>query len=210
MKRSLKFMAWTTGAVSLLAAGPGCSHETHPAQTPAPEGTTSPPFESNVGPGQTTPAQPPPAPEMGTPSAEPPKAGPPQPGIGAPQPGAEPAPGATANERELCNTLAGHAHLKVEDVQNGVVIVMTPRGGADTSIVKDDARRIENGIHAGPGGAAGESCGLFTLGRLPSAHVQIVDRPGGAGLMITTTNPAEVKDLRREARDDVSNLGKPR
>jgi hypothetical protein len=210
MKRSLKFMAWTTGAVSLLAAGLGCSHETPPAQTPAPEGKTSPPFESNVGPGQ---AAPPPAPEMGTPStpppAEPPKAEMQPPGISAPPPSPAPMAGAD-DEHELCNTLSNAAHLKVTDVQNGVTIVMTPKGNTDLPTLHEDARRIDDAIHAAPGREAtgAGSCGLFTLGRLPGVHTQIVDKTGSVVMMITTTNPAEIKDLRRQTRDEVDHLGK--
>jgi hypothetical protein len=197
-------MAWTTGVVTLLAAGLGCSHETQPVQTPAPEGTTSPPFESNVGPG---PAPAPPAPEMGAPStpppAEPPKAAMPPPA---------PAAAGAVDERELCNTLSNAAHMKVEDVQNGVSITMTPRGSADLATLRDDARRMESAIHAGPGREAtgAESCGLFTLGRMPSVHTQVVDTASSVILVIATTSPAEVKDLRRQARDEVNNMGKSR
>jgi hypothetical protein len=212
MKRSLKFMAWTTGAAALLTAGLGCSRETHPVQAPAPPvgTTTSPPFESNVGPGQPTPPAPPPAPEMGAPPAPPLPA--PQPPIGAPQPGAGPGTAGAADEHEMCNTLSNAAHLKVNDVQSGVSITMSPKGGTDLPTLRDDARRIEGAIHAGPGREAtgAESCGLFTLARLPGVQTQLVDKANGVVLVITTTNAAEVKDLRRQARDEVGNIGKGR
>ncbi len=219
MKRSVTCSATTLASAALIALGVGCSHESPPAQVP-PAGTTSPTFESNV---PTPPAPPPPGPEMGAPAHPPPPAAgappPPPPGemVAPPPPSTpqEPPAGATGggeNERQMCDELAGAAALHVEDVQNGVAIVMTPKAGHDLASVRDDARRVETtmrqrgGVETAP--APGTSCGLFSVTQMPGVTAQLVEGAKRVRIVLTTPNPAEVKDLRRVTRDQVQSLGK--
>jgi hypothetical protein len=235
MKRSVTWLGGTLGSAALLALGIGCHRESQP-QTPPAAGTTSPTFESNVPPG-TPPAgqaQPAPAPEMGAlpptgpgqppgeaapPPAPPPAAPAPPPEMGA-QPGAAPrgaeqpsiTTGGGESERQLCDKLVTVAKIHVEDVQKGVAIVIVPKPGQDLSMVRDDARRVESMIHqhASPETAPppAEACGLFIVARLPSVTSTLTEGAKSVRILMTTTNPAELKDLRRSARDQVHNLYK--
>jgi hypothetical protein len=219
MKRSIKVLGWTLGSAALITAGLGCSHEGRPAQPPT--GTSSPPFESNV----PTPGTP--APSSGTAKEQPPappeqenaplppsgSAGPatPAPEMGAP-PGA-PAPGAAGgneSEHHLCDALANDAKLHVEDVQHGAAIVAVPRTGHDISAIRDDSHRIESTLRQhGAEGPGPEACGLFAIGRLPSVSVSVTEGANSMRIVMTTSNPAEVRDLRRIAREQVSSMKTP-
>jgi hypothetical protein len=223
------------GAAALLALGAGCSRESRPAQQPT-TGGTSPTFESNVPPtGAEQGAQQGAMGEQGAMGAQPGAMGGQQgamggqqgaqpgtmgapqgvPGAGATgeQQGAQPqAPMAGQSEREMCDTLASGAKLHVEDVQNGVAIVATPRAGSNLATVRDDAQRIERQIHQGPGagapGAGGEACGLFSLARLPSVSTNVTEAANSVRIVMTTSNPSEVRDLRRVARDQINTINK--
>ncbi len=133
-----------------------------------------------------------------------------QPGTGAQ--GGQQAPMAGQSEREMCDTLASGAKLHVEDVQNGVAIVAAPRAGSNLATVRDDAQRIDRMIHQGPGagapGAGGEACGLFSLARLPSVTTTVTEGANSVRIVMTTSNPSEVRDLRRVARDQVGTMSK--
>jgi hypothetical protein len=216
MKRSVKVLAWTLGPAALLSAGFGCSRPSHPAQEPV--GTSSPTFESNV----PTPTPPPP-PEPGKEQPPLPQGqetpAPPPPGGAEPTPPTPPAPpeaapppsaGGGESERQMCDAFAGDAKLHVEDVQHGVAIVAVPRKGHDVSALRDDTHRLESAMRrAGPATGPGpESCGLFAISHLPSVNVSVVEGANAMRLLMTTTNTAEVKDLRRLAREEVGSLSK--
>ena len=228
MKRSVKVLAWTLGPAALLTAGLGCSRESPPPQPPV--GTSSPTFESNVPTPGTPPAppaagqeQPPLPPDHEAPQPPPPggaQATPPPPAeTWAPRPRAAPRPteqpstmGAGESERQLCDALAGDAKLHVEDVQQGVAIVAVPRTGHDLSTVRDDSHRIESVMHQhGPATGPGpEACGLFVIARLPDVNVAVGEGSNSMRIVMTTSNGAEVKDLRRIAREQVGAMMKMR
>jgi hypothetical protein len=107
----------------------------------------------------------------------------------------------------MCITLAKEAKLKVEDVRNGVAIVMTPKAGKELSIVRDDARKLELAIHQA-GSPQGETCGLFGLGRLPSVTTSLTEGMNTVRILMTTSNPGEVKELRHQAREQVDEMSK--
>jgi hypothetical protein len=132
-----------------------------------------------------------------------------------PTPGGETGAPTGMNERALCDALATSARLRIDDVQNGVVIVATPKAGNDLATVREQARRLENSIRTGGGEAgaqhgmrAGESCGIAELGRLPSVSTQLTETGNSVRIMMTTNNAAEVRDLRRIARDELNALTK--
>ena len=223
MKRSITHLGMTLGSAALIALGAGCSRESRPAQAP-PAGTTSPTFESNV---PTTPApgheQPAPGPEMGAPPPPPPPGAaappppPPQGEMNAPAPPSTPTEQpsvaiGTENDRQMCDALAGAAILHVEDVQNGAAIVIAPKPGHDLASVRDEARRVETtmrqrvGTEATP--APATSCGLFSITQLPGVTPQLIEGAKRVRIVVTTPNPAEVKDLRRITRDQISHLSK--
>jgi hypothetical protein len=110
----------------------------------------------------------------------------------------------------MCDSLAADAKIHVEDVQHGVAIVVVPRKGHDISAIRDDAHHIEGVMHrGGPAtGPGADSCGLFAISRLPNVNVSVVEGANAMRLLMTTTNSAEVKDLRRLAREEVSSLSK--
>jgi len=239
MKRSIMHVGWTLGSAALFALGMGCSHQEKPTQTPT-AGATTPPFESNVPPGPAGQAQQPGAPnEPGAPpgpgAEAPPMPAPlgaPPPPAGAPPPGAQGAPpmggpegmrgtpeqpgmgpGATAggqSERQMCDTLNTAAKIHVEDVKNGVAIVLAPKAGHNIGSVRDQAQQLQGAMHRAPteGQAGGEMCGIVSLGRLPGVNTQVTEGQNTVRIMMTTPNPPEVRDLRRSAREQVNNMTK--
>jgi hypothetical protein len=216
MKRSITRLGMTLGSASLIALGVGCSHDNRPAQAPA-TGTSSPPFESNVPPSP-APAPPPPpnAPEPGMETPPPPHAAMPnEPNAPPPPPGA---PGgmeqaAGDNEKQLCDALATSANVHAEDAQNGATIVAIPKRGHDIATVRDDARRLQTSLSRrapSEGIPSGETCGLYSAARLPGVDVSISEGTGDVRIMMTTTNPAEVRDVRRIARDQANAMRRMR
>jgi len=239
MKRSIKSVGMTFGLAALLPLAAACSHK--PAQAPSSEAPSAnepgastemtPPAQPGAMGQQTAPApapQPPGGERIG--ETQPNAAGQPQQqglgsGVGAPEaqqaaPPQQAAPGqmplagpAGENEKMLCNDISTSAKLRVEDVQNGVAIVLVPRAGKDLATVKDEARRLEGTMrnaaaHEQAAGGVRETCGLAELGRLPNMTTTIIEGPRSARIVMTTTNGAEVKDLRRMARDEVNDLNK--
>jgi hypothetical protein len=219
MKRSITWFGVTLGSAALIALGSGCSRESRPAQAPR-MGTSSPTFESNVpkspppGPGyEPAPPMPPGQPTPPPSSTFQPETGEPGP-QGAPEPPSPQPPMPTGeNERQMCDDLAVGAALHVEDVQHGVTIVAIPKVGSSLSNVRDDAQRIETTMRQHAAGAApsapgSEACGLFTVARLSGVTTSLTEGTKSVRIVLTTTNPAEVKDLRRLAREQVQNLAK--
>lgn len=136
-----------------------------------------------------------------------------------PTPSEQPGTTTGVNERALCESLASEGRMRVEDAQNGVAIVITPKAGNQLSTIRDDARRLESSIRSGVGGEgvvgapqrsvrSGEACGLAELGRLPSVSTQLVESGNSVRIVMTTNNANEVRDLRRIARDEVNALSK--
>ena len=117
-------------------------------------------------------------------------------------------PGAATSEKAICDALAQSAKLRVEDVQHGVAIVATPKSGSNMSTVRDDARRLSAAIQQGAEPQAGrdETCGLAELGRLPSVTVQMTEGSSAVRILMTTSNPSEVRDLRRLAREEIGTM----
>lgn len=225
MKRSITCVGMTLGSAALIALGAGCSRGNRPAETPA-AGTSSPTFESNVpGSPETAPPPPPAGPETAPPLPAPP-ARPGQPPAGGstfqPEtggPGAQAAPeppsamGPKESERQMCDALAAGAVLHVEDVQNGVAIVAIPKVGSTLSSVRDDTQRIESTMRqhaagAAPSAPSGEACGLFAVARLPGVTTTLTEGTKTVRIILTTTNPAGVRDLRRLTRERVQNIVK--
>jgi hypothetical protein len=132
-------------------------------------------------------------------------------GVGSAEQGGEPGQVQATSEKAACDALVNSAKLHVEDVQNGIAIVASPKGGTSLSTVREDARRLEAAIRTGgEGGQRGraESCGIAELGRLPSVSVQVTEAANSVRIQMTTSNNAEVKDLRRIARDEVATMSK--
>jgi hypothetical protein len=221
MKRSITCVGMTLGSAALIALGAGCSRGNRPAKTP-PAGTTSPTFESNV-PSGSAPSgrEQPPGPSYETqPQPPPPSPGSrtfqPEPGEPSSQGGVAEAPPAVAtreNERQMCDDLAMGAVLHIEDVQNGVTIVAIPRASSNLSSVRDDAQRIESAMRQRAAGGApstpsSEACGLFSVASLPDVTTTLTEGAKSVRIVLKTTNPAEVKDLRRLAREQVQSLAK--
>lgn len=218
MKRSVTWFGTTVGAAALIALAAGCSRENKGAEAP-PQGPGSPAFESNVPPpappppgAETAPTPPPPpGPPQEQGAAQPPAPPPPpggEPGTAPPGPPA-PAPAAGETERQLCDTLSSEANLRTEDTPNGVAIVMTPKKGHDLSTLREQVHRADTMMMKRGGEATGpDACGLFSIARLPSVSTSVNEGKKDVRIMMTTANPAEVRDLRRIAKEQVNELTK--
>jgi hypothetical protein len=219
MKRSVCWLGAAAGSALLVAVG--CSHRGREAQAPEPT-PGSPEFESNVPPAAPTPMHPaspetpvsPPGQEQATPPAGPGAA--PEPGAGPTEPTAppavpeQPAPTAGESERQLCDELANSAKIRVEEIKNGVAIVLSPKGGHGLAILRDDAHRTLVMMHQHPAEGAA-ACGLLVVGRMPSVTSSVSEGQKEVRIVLHAKNPAELKDLRRAAREEVWRLTqKPR
>jgi hypothetical protein len=222
MKRTIQSLATACAPALLIPLAVACSSQ-QPAQSPT---NAAPPMEPGApstmpAPGTETPAGP--TGQLGMPEQG--GAQPPAPRGPEGQPGqqglgsglgqeAQPTPAeggqAAQAERAACATLANDARLRVEDVQHGIAIVLVPRAGSDLPTVRDDAHHLESAIHAGAEGHGqrGEACGIAELGRLPSVTTSITESDGAVRIIMTTSNPGEVRDLRRIARDEAAGLNK--
>ena len=167
MNAPFRHARFTLGSIALLALATACSKESRPAREP------SPTFESRIGestapapnaqdvhehgamgtmpgvtPGQTSVPR--------EPGAIPPSQSPgvdrtPMPGsstdtsLGAPS-GSTPDTGAIEpmiNEREMCDELKIGVNMRIDNVQEGAAIVITPKTGTDLAVVRERAQKIE-------------------------------------------------------------------
>ena len=232
MKRTVKLMSVTFGATALLSLGVACSSR----QTPAPSvgaGSSSEPATGTSGqsgatsemgtPGQSSMGSMGGA--QGSMNGQQGQQG--QQGsdsqqgalgsglggtMGQGDTGTTPPHAGSTNDKALCEGLASSAKLRVEDVQNGIAIVAVPKQGSNLASVRDGARRLESSIHGAEGmhggQATGESCGIAQLGRLPSVTTAVTEGANSVRIVMTTTNPSEVKDLRKMGRDEIGSLMK--
>ncbi len=126
-------------------------------------------------------------------------------------PGAQPN-AAMPSEHAVCKSLDGEARLRVEDAQNGVVIVATPKTAAAVSTLKEDAKNIESLARApappGPMGQTGDTCQLFTLAREPGVTTQVNETGNIVRITMTTSDPGGVKRLRQKGREAVAGLSR--
>jgi hypothetical protein len=116
-----------------------------------------------------------------------------------------PKEGASApmSERGLCTAMSQDANLRIEDVQGGVAVVMTPRGGTDMDAIRKDARQVERAI----GPAAGrhvdapieQRCELMEIGR-QATSTTVVEGPGEVRIVMTSSDAAGTRSLRQRAR----------
>src|SRR5262249_51027853 len=147
-------------AVLVGSLGVGCSHE-----QPPPAGPTN--FESTVPPAQKgapIPVDDRPLNDGLTGPAFAPGAN------GSPVPNgalAANAPDRTSLERQQCSDLARDASMRIEDVSNGVAIIIMPEANVDLTSVRNEVRNIERsmtrlqaGNDAGHTGG-GAACALF-------------------------------------------------
>jgi hypothetical protein len=76
--------------------------------------------------------------------------------------------------------------------------------------VREDTQHMESAMHrsAAESQAAGESCAIFAITRLPSVATSTTEGMSMARIVIITSNPAEVRDLRRSLREQIQNLKK--
>ncbi|EYF02513.1 hypothetical protein [Chondromyces apiculatus] len=107
------------------------------------------------------------------------------------------------SERQLCQQLAAAGRLEVQDIENGVRIIIAPKTAAELAAVRETAQRIESrmqpGSAAAPRGEPSTQCKLFEVGQL-GARASIQERPNQIHLILTTTDTLNVTDVRREAR----------
>lgn len=187
------------GAAALALFGTACKQQ-EPAQEPA----TPPPSEQPADGAPAAPQEPPGAP---------PAPGTPAPGfIGGPmgqmeqqdQMGADHQ--GMMSERQLCTGLAQNANMRVEEVENGVAIVMTPKQGVDPSTLR------QHGVHASymispPGNqppqarpqSSAERCSLFDLSSY-TARSGVVEQGNEVRIILLGQSAGDVQTLRSQAR----------
>jgi hypothetical protein len=115
----------------------------------------------------------------------------------------------TPNERALCDSLSQDANMRVEDIQGGVAIVLTPRSGKDLDAVRNDARGIERSLSPGTAGSSGRTqptgegrCDLMEIGR-QGATTSVIEGPSEVRILMTSPDATASKNLRKQVRDYV-------
>lgn len=108
----------------------------------------------------------------------------------------------TTSESDLCAALTREGKLNVEDVQGGAAIVVKPRSG-DITIVRQRAQDINQRLGQNVGSAPGASCELFTIAR-SGASTAVSETPESVRILITTTDPGQVRKIRKEVREYVN------
>ena len=137
-----------------------------------------------------------------------------QPGMGAgaqgappgAQPAAPPSPQGDATEVQICAEIQQNATVRVENIANGAVLIMTPKSGSDLASVRQTAQRVEarmrpadqGGVQPAPQGAA--MCALFDVGRV-GARATIQETPTSIRLLLTAPDRPSVEQVRRHARE---------
>lgn len=116
-------------------------------------------------------------------------------------------PLASINEREACDLLVSQAMLHAEPIEGGVVIVAKPRRTSDVSTVRNQMQAIHRGIERGGPASAEVTCDLFALGR--NGVASLIETPDSIRLLVTTSDPARVPQLRRQANEFMRSKGTP-
>ncbi len=112
----------------------------------------------------------------------------------------------TMSERQLCTGLARNASMRVEEVESGVAIIMTPKQGIDPSALR------QHGLHASymitppvnqppqarPQSAA-ERCSLFDLSTYTSRS-GVVEQGNEVRIILIGQSAGDVQTLRSQAR----------
>lgn len=168
----------------------GCSGNARDAESP------TPPFESRITEGETRVRVTPPPSSDVTPTSPTDATG----ATGDVDDRGGPAPTRLTREAALCSALAQQATLRVEDIQGGASLVLTPRTGADMQAVRDAARAFEEQMVRTRPRGDGSPCALFELGHA-GARAAVSEGPETMRIFITTSDPAQVETIRRQARN---------
>lgn len=199
-----------------------------PEQTvPPPMGTTAPPMGERSpapmgGPGAAampeneppaTPATPEPAP-----SAAPMGTEMPAPSTTEPAPSMAPTP-APAMVSDLCDSLTHAATMRQEDVPGGVAIVLTPKAHETMDTVRDDARKFQMTFtqlsaeamgHPSAGAAAPmpspSTCALGEVVHM-AVSASVSEGPKAVRILLTSSDPGQVRPVRRTVRDYTRSAG---
>lgn len=179
---------------SVLALG--CSGNARDAESP------TPPFESRITEGETrVRVTPPPSSDVTPTSPSDPTESPGAAGAtGDVDDRGGPVPTRLTREAALCGALAQQATLRVEDIQGGASLVLTPRTEADMQAVRDAARAFEQQMGSVRPRGDGSPCALFELGHA-GARAAVSEGPDTMRIFITTSDPAQVETIRRQARN---------
>lgn len=216
MNDTTRKMGMTLGSIALVALVGCASHQAKPAPK-APPQSTSPTFESSA------PSATPSHPEMGTTGESwgqqgtqaPSQSTYPQsqqgmqnqPGM---QQGMQPEPGATGmttppvNYTTLCSSLTSEANIRVDNVQNGVALILTPKAGWTMDSLRDKAQEVEHAMTTAstPGLTTEGECRLFKMAAEPGVTTQLTEGGKSIKIVVTTSgDPAAVKSLRKDAHD---------
>lgn len=213
MNGSFRHACFHLGSVALVMLATGCAQEQRPAQAPGRSET----FESR-------------APEAAQgeygqgyqqrPGAQP---GAQQPGMQHPMGHMEHMqqqqqqqtgvglPAEAMTEQQLCEQLAQDSTISVQDIDNGVRIILRPKTGRDLAAIREAAQRIEQRMQpmatAAPRGDVASQCALFDVGQL-GARASIQERPDEVHLILTTTDTTNVSSLRQRAREFADQSGR--
>lgn len=129
-------------------------------------------------------------------------------------------PGAQANaaadmmsEQELCTQLLQGSALRVENIDRGARIVVTPKNKSDLATVRESVTRIEAKFHptahATPRGDEASRCALFDVVET-GARATIQEGPNQVSLLLVAADNDDVAELRRQVRAFSGSAGKAR
>jgi len=236
MTGSSRTLGRMLGATMLVALGAACSHSQPPrtpsptfesnvgeTTTPPPMGTTAPP-PSEPAPSAMTPPEPKepkepkespaPTPEMTSPGGAM--------GAEAPPAGNEAAPSMTPTPppvvvmaSDLCDSLTHSSSIRYEEIPGGAVLVMTPKPHETIDSVRDDARKFQTTFSQlgaqTPGMASSPAEGTPTCELVEVVHMgaspSITEGPKAVRVLITTSEPSQVRAIRHSARDFARSTG---
>ncbi|AKT37235.1 hypothetical protein [Chondromyces crocatus] len=116
-------------------------------------------------------------------------------------------PADAMSEQQLCKQLTEANRLQVQNIDNGVRIVIAPKTGTELTAIRETVQRIESRMApmstTSQRGEASTQCKLFDVGQL-GARASMQERPNQVHLILTTTDTTNVGKLRQEARSFVS------
>lgn len=101
---------------------------------------------------------------------------------------------------EVCNDLSSNAKISVQNITNGVMIVLRPTSSGDLATLKDRAHQVERHITSGASNtpSQGASCALFDFAK--GDVVNVTEGTDNVKIDITTTSKSDVGDLRKNAQ----------
>lgn len=108
----------------------------------------------------------------------------------------------TLNYTELCSSLTEQANVRVDNVQNGVALIITPKAGQTLDTIRDKTTEVERAMSSASNGQPSEGeCTLFTMAKEPGTTTELSEGSQSIKITVTNQDPNTVKSLRKDAHD---------